>query len=77
MYATFNSKHIKLNVIQCYQLTNYANDDKTYRILFTNKVTSNSETLIVIVMGDLKAEVGNDNIGKEACYGSTWHWTDG
>lgn len=72
LYARFDSKHIKLSVIQCYSPTNDANDDE--KDTFYNQLQSvlhrTPKHDMVIVMGDLNAKVGKDNTGKEACMGA-------
>jgi exonuclease III len=69
IYARFDSKHIKLSVIQCYSPTNDANDNE--KDAFYNQLQSvlhrTPKHDMVVVMGDLNAKVGSKNIGREAC----------
>ena len=72
IYARFDSKHIKLSVIQCYSPTNDASDED--EDAFYNQLQSvlhrTPKHDMVAVMGDLNAKVGCDNIGREACMGA-------
>ncbi|XP_011437187.3 craniofacial development protein 2 [Magallana gigas] len=72
VYARFNSKHIKLGVIQCYSPTNDACDDEkdTFYNLLQSVLHRTPKHDMVIVIGDLNAKVGQDNTGKEACMGA-------
>lgn len=57
VYARFDSKHIKLNVIQCSSTTNDANDDEndTFYNQLRSVLHRNPKHDLVIVMGDLNA----------------------
>ena len=76
IYSRFDSKHIKLNVIQCCSPTNDARDED--KDAFYNQLQSvlhrTPKHDMVAVMGDLNAKVGCNNIGREACMGAHGIW---
>ena len=72
IYARFFSMYQKLSIIQIYAPTNEANvkdKDNFYEQLQT-VVDSVHKHDILLVMGDLKAKVGEDNEGYENITGS-------
>jgi exonuclease III len=67
IYARFRTKIRNISIIQCYAPTEQAEPE--IKDEFFNQLT---ETLlkikkqdIVIIMGDLNAKVGNENVGTE------------
>ncbi|XP_073668649.1 uncharacterized protein [Paramisgurnus dabryanus] len=72
MTARFNSKGRKVTLIQCYSPTNDA--DKEAKENFYNSLQTVVNELpkrdIKILMGDLNAKIGKDNLGKELIMGT-------
>ena len=64
-------KHVKLTAIQCYALTDDANDDekdKLYQVL--NDTTAKMwKRDMVIVLGDMNAKIGRENKDHEETMG--------
>lgn len=66
--ARFNFKHCKLTILQCYAPTN--KDDWYEELLqVVSKVPQHGMLLIV---GELNAKVGADNIDCDESYGKAW-----
>ncbi|XP_056006724.1 craniofacial development protein 2-like [Ostrea edulis] len=69
--ARFYSTYAKLSVITCYAPTEVAEEE--YKNIFYEKLQELIETTprhdILVVLGNLNAKVGNENIGKEATMG--------
>ena len=60
--ARFQTRFIKVTIIQCYASTNDEDKDNSYNQLqrLVNKTTSHD---LLLVMGDFNTKIGNDNIG--------------
>ncbi|XP_071177545.1 craniofacial development protein 2-like [Mytilus edulis] len=69
--ARFFSRHIKLTIIQCYAPTNDASDEVKEEFYQTlNDVTAKVHKHdMIIVMGDMNAKIGSDNVGYEDIMG--------
>ena len=69
--ATFNSRHMKLTILQCYAPTNEATDEE--KDCFYEQLQAVKERIpkhdICIIMGDFNAKVGQDNINDERTMG--------
>ena len=70
--ARFFGKHNKLTIIQCYSPTNDAEPEEKeafYSMLQAEKEKTPTHD-VLIIMGDLNAKVGSDNVGRERIMGS-------
>ena len=65
--ARFNSKYSKLTVIQCYSLTNEADevDKLNFYEQLQSEVAATPTHDVLMAIGDLNAKVGRDNTGRE------------
>ena len=70
--ARFNSKGRKLTLIQCYAPTNNAEekDKEEFYKLLQATVDKAPNRDIKILMGDLNAKIGKENLGKELIMGT-------
>ena len=69
--ARFNSKYCKLTIIQCYAPTNEADDavkDNWYEQLQA-AIKNVPQHDMLIIMGDMNAKVGAENVGRERALG--------
>ncbi|XP_063435995.1 craniofacial development protein 2-like [Mytilus trossulus] len=69
--ARFHSKYAKMTMTQCYAPTNDA-DDETKRTFYEKLQSITCKTPrhdILIVLGDMNAKVGNDNLDRERFMG--------
>ena len=69
--ARFDSRYCKMTILQCYAPTNEAEDetkDDWYEQL-QSAVSKVPQHDMLLIMGDLNAKVGNDNIGREDAMG--------
>ena len=70
--ARFYSTYTKLSIIACYAPTEVAEDDD--KNIFYDKLQEAIESTprhdILIILGDLNAKVGKENIGKETTMGT-------
>ena len=64
-------KRISLNIIQCYAPTNDADEEtkEEYYHLLEETIRKRNKKNITMVMGEMKANVGNDNTGFEDIMG--------
>ena len=74
MKVRFNSKFAKLIIIACYAPTEEAEEeekDEFYEQLEEEiRTTPRHDVGLLMVIGDLKARVGEDNTGKETAMGT-------
>ncbi|VDO65229.1 unnamed protein product [Schistosoma margrebowiei] len=67
--ASFKTKKERFttNAIQCYSQTNYNNDDDTYQfyLRLQSIISKRAGNNMTILMADLNAKIGMDNIGYE------------
>jgi len=74
--ARFESKFCKLTIIQVYAPTNETEDEAKDIFYETLQATMDKTPRhdMMIIIGDLNAKVGQDNIGKEVVNGEAWVW---
>ena len=70
IYARFFSKYVKLSIIKIYAPMNEANDEDHFYEQLQTVVDSVHKHDILLVIGDLNANVGEDNEGYENIIGN-------